>query len=109
MEVEGCPVRLGGTRLSIHPCLAFRLGVIHGEGRRISQPKQTVSPWSDVGPALRLRLAVTARLLLEAQGGIILPLHRPTFDILDMGSSTTAYSVPRLGGSAGIGVTYRFR
>jgi len=63
----------------------------------------------DAGPVLRLRLAVTARLLLEAQGGIMLPLHRPSFEIMDMGSSMTAYSVPRLGASAGIGVAYRFR
>jgi hypothetical protein len=109
VEVEGCPVRLGRTGFAIHPCLAFRLGVVHGEGRRISQPKQTVDLWSDVGPVLRLCLAVTARLLLEAQGGLMLPLHRPTFDIVDMGSTTTAYSVPRLGGSAGIGVAYRFQ
>jgi hypothetical protein len=109
MEVDGCPVRLGATRFAIHPCLAFHLGVIHGEGRSISQPKQTVSLWTDVGAVLRLRLAVTERLLLEAQGGITLPFHRPTFDILDMGSSTTVYSVPRLGGAAGIGVAYRFR
>ena len=109
VEVEGCPIRLGGTRLALHPCLALRLGVIHGEGRRISQPKQTVSLWSDAGPAFRLRLAVTARLLLEAQGGLMLPFRRATFDIVDMGSPTTAYSVPRLGGSAGIGVAYRFR
>jgi hypothetical protein len=109
MEVEGCPARLGTTRLAAHPCVAFRLGVIHGEGRRISNPSQTVSLWSDVGPLLRARLAVTARLLLEAHVGLMLTLHRPTFDMVDMGSSTTAYSVPRLGGSAGIGVAYRFR
>ena len=108
-ELDGCPVRLGGTRLALHPCLVFRLGVIHGEGRRISQPKKTVSLWLDTGPVLRPSLAVTARRLLEAQGGIMLPLHRPTFDIMDMGSSMTAYSVPRLGASAGIGVAYRFR
>ena len=70
---------------------------------------QTVSLWADVGPVLRSRLAVTDRLFLEAQVGLMLTLHRPTFDIVDMGSSTTAYSVPRLGGSAGIGVAYRFR
>jgi hypothetical protein len=108
MELDACPVRLGGSRVAIHPCVAFHLGVIHGEGRRISQPKQTVSLWSDVGPVLRVRLAATARLLLDAQVGLVLPLHRPTFDIVDMGLSTTAYSVPRLGGSAGIGVGYRF-
>jgi hypothetical protein len=109
MEVEGCPVRLGGPRLAIHPCLAFHLGAILGEGRRISQPKQTVSLWSDVGPVLRLRIAMTTRLLLEAQGALMLPLHRPTFEIVDMGSPSTAYSVPRLGGLAGIGAAYRFR
>jgi hypothetical protein len=109
VEVEGCPVRLGGRRFALHPCLAFRLGVIHGEGRGISQPKQTLSLWSDAGPELRLRLAVTARLLLEAQGGIMMPISRPTFDIVDMGSPTTVYSVPALGGWAGIGVAYRFR
>ena len=109
--VEGCPFRLGlmDLRLTIHPCLAFRLGVLRGEGRRISQPNQTVSVWSDTGPVLRLRLAVTARLILEAQGALMLPLHRPTFGITDMGSPTTVYSVPRVGGSAGIGMAYRFR
>jgi hypothetical protein len=109
VQVEGCPVRLGWTGFAIHPCLAFRLGVIQGEGQRISQPKQTVSLWSDAGLVLRLRLAVTARVLLEAQGGLVFPLHRPTFEIVDMGSPTTAYSVPRVGGSAAIGVAYRFR
>jgi hypothetical protein len=109
MQVEGCPVRFGGSGLAIHPCLAFHLGVIHGEARRISQPRQTVSLWADAGPLLRLRMAATARLLVEAQAGLMFPLHRPTFDILDMGSATTAYSVPRVGGSAGIGVAYRFR
>jgi hypothetical protein len=109
MLVEGCPVRLGWTGFAMHPCLAFRVGVLHGEGRRISKPDQTVSFWSDVGPVLRLRSAVTARLLVEAQAGVSFPLHRPTFDIVDMGSATHAYSVPRAGGSVAIGVAYRFR
>jgi len=109
--VEGCPVRLGvmDLRLAVHPCLAFRLGVLHGEGRTISQPKQTLSLWSDVGPVLRLRLAMTPRLILEAQGSLVLPLRRPTFTILDTGRETTVYSVPSIGGSAGIGVAYQFR
>jgi hypothetical protein len=111
MSVEGCPVRLGlgALRGSLHPCLAFRLGVLAGEGRSMSQPKQTVSAWSDVGPLLRLRLAVTTELILEAQAALMLPLHRPTFEILDMGSLATAYAVPRLGGLAAAGVAYRFR
>jgi hypothetical protein len=108
-EVDGCPVRVAGRRLAMYPCVALRLGVIRGEGRRISHPRQTLSLWSEVEPLLRVRLAATARLRFEAQVGLVLPLHRPTFEITEMGSSATAYSVPRLGGSAGIGVSYRFR
>jgi hypothetical protein len=109
--VEGCPVRLAllGQRFSVHPCLALRLGALHGEGRRISQPKQTVRFWADGGPVIRLRLAVTARLILEVQGALLVPLYRPTFEITDMGARTTAYSVPRIGGLVGMGLSYRFR
>jgi hypothetical protein len=106
--VEGCPVRLkvAALHLAVHPCLAFRIGVLFGEGRSMTHPKQAASLWSDVGPLLRLRLAVTARLSLEAQGALLLPLYRPSFTILDNGSDTTAFSVPAAGGAAGIGVSY---
>lgn len=107
---EGCPARLSllGQRLSLHPCLALRLGALRGEGRKISQPKQTVGLWADGGPVLRLRLALTARLFLEAQAALLVPLYRPTFEIMDMGSRTTAYSVPRVGELLGMGLSYRF-
>jgi len=109
--LEGCPVRLKvmSLHLAVHPCVSFRLGVLRGEGRRISQPKQVLSVWSDAGPVLRLRVAVRAQLMLEVQGALLLPLYRPTFAITDMGSATNAYSVPRVGGLVGIGASYRFR
>jgi hypothetical protein len=111
LSVEGCPVRLGlaALRTTVYPCVASRLGLLRSEGRRISQPERTDSVWSDVGPVVRLRLSATARLLLEADTGLMLPLHRPTFEILDMGSPTTAHTVPRLGGWVGVGGGYRFR
>jgi len=109
MGIEGCPVRLGGSRLAIQPCVALRLGVIHGEGRGISHPLQTVSLWSEAGLVLRLCLALTDRLRLEGQGGMLVPLRRTTFEIVNMGAPTTAYAVPRFGGSAGIGIAYQFQ
>jgi hypothetical protein len=109
MQVEGCPVRLGSATLALHPCLALRLGLIHAEGRQISQPRETIDFWSDAGPVLRLRLAATAELLVEAQVGLMFPLHRTTFDIVDMGAASTVYSVPRVGGTVAIGVARRFR
>ncbi len=111
--LEGCPARIGllGDRLVTYPCLAFRLGVLRSEGSRISQPRRTVGLWSEVEPVLRVRLAATTRVRLEAQASLIVPLTRPVFDVLDAGSQTTtaSYAVPRLGGSAGIGASYQFR
>jgi hypothetical protein len=109
MGIEGCPVRLGGTRFSLQPCVAFRMGILEGEGRSISHPARSISLWSEAGLRLRGRLALTERLFLEGQVGILLPLHRPAFEIMDMGTSATVYSVPRWGGSAGIGIAYRFQ
>jgi len=109
--IEGCPVRLRvmALRLTAHPCLALHMGVLYGEGRSMTQPKQVTSFWSDLGPLLRLRFAVTAGLILEAQGTLVLPLYRPSFTILDNGSETAAFSVPAVGGSVGIGASYAFR
>ena len=111
--VEACPTRLGVAplRLTAHPCLAIRLGVLQGEGREISHPEAKVSLWTDAGPLLRLRFSATARLLVEAQAALLLPLHRPTFEVSDVsaGTTTRVYAVPRIGGSVGLGVAYRFR
>jgi hypothetical protein len=108
--LEGCPARLKASalRLAVHPCLAVRLGVLSGEGQSMTQPKQATSLWSDVGPLLRLRVQVADRVNIEAQGALMLPLYRPTFTILDNGVDTSAFSVPAVGGSVGIGVSYGF-
>jgi hypothetical protein len=111
--LEGCPVRLTGwdMRFAVIPCVAFRLGALRAQGRGMSQPRDAASLWSDVGLVLRLRLAVTARLSLEAQGSFIFPLTRPSFEIMDLVSHTPTadYSTSRLGGSAAVGAAYRFR
>ncbi len=74
----------------------------------MTQPKQASSLWADAGPLLRLRFQVAARVNLEAQGALMLPLYRPTFSILDNGADTSAFSVPAIGGSVGIGASYGF-
>lgn len=108
--LEGCPARLKAQtlRLAVHPCVALRMGVLSGDGRSMTRPKQATSFWSDVGPLLRLRLQATDRVNLEAQAALMLPLYRPTFTILDNGVDTSAFSVPSLGGAVGIGMSYGF-
>ena len=112
--VEGCPVRLGAlaSRVALHSCLAFHLGVLRGRGRSLDQPEKTHDLWADVGPVVRIRAAVSEHFFLEAQGMLVLPLRRLTYDVYDAGPSrapTTVFAVPWLGALAGIGVAYEFR
>jgi hypothetical protein len=109
--VEGCPVRLSvpSWRFALHPCLGLRLGVLHGEGRGISDPRQAWSLWSAAEPVLRLRIAATEQFIVEAQGQLMLPFTRTEFEIQHDFIPQAVYSVPRIGAAAGIGAAYRFR
>jgi hypothetical protein len=112
--VEGCPIRLvsGKARLSLHPCLALHLGVLRGQGRNLDRPEKVMDPWIDLGPVARIRVAVSTRLFVEAQGMVVFPLRRLTFDMHDAGpgqAATTVFTVPRLGVLAGIGVAFEFQ
>ena len=112
--VEGCPIRLLAldARVALYPCLAFHLGVLRGQGQHLDRPESTTDLWADLGPVARLRVAVSAHLFLEAQGMLVLPLRRLTFDVQDAGPTqapTTVFTVPPLGALAGIGVSYEFR
>jgi hypothetical protein len=109
--VEGCPIRLVAldSRIGLFPCLAFHLGVLRGEGRNLDQPEKRTDLWADLGPVARIRVAVLARLFLEAQGMLAFPLHRLTFDVQDRGPAyapKTVFAVPVVGLWAGIGVGY---
>ena len=112
--VEGCPIRLvvGEPRIALDPCLAFHLGLLLGQGKNLDRPAKTTDLWSDLGPVARIRVGVSARLFLEAQGMLVFPLHRLVFDMRDRGPTqapTTVFTVPRLGVLAGFGVAYEFR
>ena len=70
---EGCPIRIVAldARVALDPCLAFHLGVLHGQGRHLDRPESATDLWADLGPVARLRVAVAAGLFLEAQGMLV--------------------------------------
>jgi hypothetical protein len=112
-SLEGCPLRLSDAQLrwGLYPCLMLRLGTLGGHANGISQPKQALGFWSDLGATLRFRVTVAAGLMVEAQGGVLVALTRPSFEILDVvsQSATTTYLPSAFGGTAVIGAAYRFR
>ena len=112
--VEGCPTRLVllDPRVTLHACLAFHLGVLRAQGRSLEQAEKTTDLWADLGPIARIRVAVAERLFLEAQGMLVLPLRRLSYDVYYVGPSqspTTVFTVPWLGALVGIGMAYEFQ
>lgn len=113
-RLEGCPARLFffDSVLAAHACLDFQLGALRGQGRNLDRSQKTTDLWADLGMLARARVAISARLFLEAQGMLVVPLRRLTYQVYDAGPSgtaTTVHRVPRLGVLVGIGMGYQFR
>jgi hypothetical protein len=112
--VEGCPIRLPtfDARIVLDLCLAFHIGVLRAQGRNLDQPAKATNLWADLGPVLRLRIAITTRAFLEAQGMLVLPLRHLTYDVHDAGPTaapSTLFAVPSVGALAGIGLSYQLQ
>jgi len=111
---EGCPIRLvaKASQVALLSCLSFHAGILRGHGRNLDRTETTTNAWADTGPVARIRVAISERLFLEAQGTIVLPLRRLTFDVQDGGPGrppTPVFTVPWVGALAGIGLSYAFR
>lgn len=112
--LEGCPTNLATAEggLALAPCLAVHAGVLRGHGRNLDQNENTAHMWADLGPVVRARASLGRGLSVEAQGSIVFPLRRLSFDVQDTGpgvAATTVFAVPSWGVRAGIGVAYDFR
>lgn len=83
--LEACPVAWPKeSRVRIEPCLGTTLGVLEGSGDQTAElPVATSSRifWADLRGIARLRLAVTERVELEAQGELGVPLRTHRFDL----------------------------
>lgn len=74
VRAEACPVRLGGERLALRPCLASELGVT-----RVAQDEAAASDsslWFAPGLGLRGEFGLSRRLRLEASASGLVPIPR---------------------------------
>jgi hypothetical protein len=112
--IEGCPLTLTAVsgRLAFYPCLAAQVGVLRAQGRNLDENDASTDVWAEGGALVRARVALVRGVALEAQGAIVFPLRRLSFEVEDAGpgnATTTVFAVPRWGVRAGIGVAYEFR
>ncbi len=80
-QVDGCPVRLGGDVLSLRPCAAVQVGDLLAAGIDVASPIHAADPWFALGLLARARWAPwRAGPFLEVEGGVEVPITRPTFE-----------------------------
>lgn len=112
--VEGCPLTLTAVdgRLAFYPCLAAQVGVLRAQGSHLDENEASTDVWAEGGPLIRARVALLRGVSLEAQGTLVFPLRRLSFEVEDAGpgnAATTVFAAPWWGVRAGIGVAYEFR
>ena len=72
---EACPVRLGGDRLALRPCLVSELGVTR-VAQDVPVAASASSIWWAPGVGLRSEFELTDRVRLEAAAGALVPVPR---------------------------------
>jgi hypothetical protein len=110
-RVEGCAFALRSDRFAAEPCLALEGGVLHGQGiagGSVTTAQAATVPWFAGGLLPRLT-ADLGPVVLEAQGGPVLPFVRRTFVFGAVDNpSTTIHEVPPVTGFLSLGASLHF-
>ena len=109
-RAEVCPLRLTfASPFALRPCAFFDLGLLSADGSGEVPAKSPVEPWAAAGGLVRLDwtvpLSTRWAVVLDAEGGLLLPIVREVFGFDD---STTHYQAPILAGTAALGAGVRF-
>jgi hypothetical protein len=109
-RLEGCPFALPfSPQLSVTPCAAIDLGVLHASAVKSTslQPRASSnSLWAAGALLLRLGWQTTPRWVLGLDGELGLPLTRSTFQFQN--PTATLFETPRIGGGGKIWLGLRF-
>ncbi|HEY3255348.1 MAG TPA: hypothetical protein VGJ91_15420, partial [Polyangiaceae bacterium] len=109
-RLEGCPLRVRLLApLELLPCAGVhvgRLGATGQPGSDVGASQESTRTWVDGFAGLRLELALTPWLSLQAQAELLVPITR--FQFVYENPETQVYQVPPMAGGALAGVEFRF-
>ncbi len=104
-RLELCPIRIGGTPLTLRVCAGGELGAVHARGEVPFEPRAATVPWVTAEATLRLQWFATRALFVELGGGPVLPLDRTRYYFRP---DTTLYQAPALGARLALGLGWQF-
>jgi hypothetical protein len=109
-KLEGCPLSLRFSPFFFEPCLGTNLGALLSSGVPSTALLTTNSEtqlWWDAVLIGRLGVVIAGWAVVEAQGELGVPFVRPSFGFGE-GEENAIFVLPRVGGSARVGVGIRF-
>ena len=104
-RLEVFPVRASFGNWCLEPALFFEAGQLRARGVAVTAAQELRRPLFSAGALSRLSLLAFDRLLLEVEGGPIVPLLRDRFYLFE---NTTVFRVPAVTGYIGAGVGVQF-
>jgi hypothetical protein len=111
LRLEGCPLRLDVPPFFVSPCLGTDVGMVTASAaasRGLTNARDKIRGWWSAVLIARLGLTVSRRVVLEAQGELVVPfiLHRYGFG--DPPANQELFEMSRFGASArgGVGVLF---
>ena len=107
-RASACPLRVPeDTPLFVRPCAFVDAGVLGAELTASSGSRDQSQSWLAAGGFLRIE-ALTAQVVsFQLDGGVTVPLRRPSFSASDQ--APEAFRVPTSGILGRIGLSYRFQ
>ncbi len=107
VRLSGCPLALLVGPITARPCVGLDAGSLLGRGTDLPTPLQATRAWVAATFEGRAALLTAGRFVIEAGGGLTVPLIRDTF--VFQSPARIIHQVPQVGGfgTAGVGVTFQ--
>jgi hypothetical protein len=78
-RADGCPVRFGTDTFALRPCAAVEVGDLLARGTSVAKPASSGSAWFALSLLARAHWELRRPAFLDVDGGVLVPVSRPTF------------------------------
>lgn len=102
-RLEGCPIALGSSAVSVSPCVGLDLGTVNAS-KSGANATTDQGFWGAVEASARLSVRVAERVSIEAQTAAVMPFERYQFTSEQTSEPLYVASVVGLNAVAGLGV-----